>query len=116
MKTTRNITLAIFISILLFSCKEAVKNSNSPVVEITVNQPATKKKKDNTRKIAKVNIKATVNGEDFSLTTYNLLICLVKNLLPSGNKQLHYQYKRFTAPKSKANSPLILKVKTQPYP
>mgnify|MGYP003624360121 FL=1 len=71
MKTTRNITLAIFISILLFSCKEAVKNSNSPVVEITVNQPATKKKKDNTRKIAKVNIKATVNGEDFSLTTYN---------------------------------------------
>ena len=94
MKTTRNITLAIFISILLFSCKEAVKNSNSPVVEITVNQPATKKKKDNTRKIAKVNIKATVNGEDFSLTTY----------------------KRFTAPKSKANSPLILKVKTQPYP
>lgn len=71
MKTTRNITLAIGIGLLLFSCKEAVKNSNNPVVETTVNQPATKKKKDNTRKIAKVNIKATVNGQDFNLTEYN---------------------------------------------
>tara|TARA_R110000868_G_scaffold74718_4_gene216212 strand:- start:987 stop:1616 length:630 start_codon:yes stop_codon:yes gene_type:complete len=71
MKTTRNIPLAIFISLLLFSCKEEVKKSNSPVIETSVPKTVPKKKKENTRKIAKVNIKAIVNGQDFNLTAYN---------------------------------------------
>jgi hypothetical protein len=71
MKTIYNITLVIGISILLFSCKEEVKKSVNPVVETTVPQTATKKKKENTRKVAIVNIEAVVNGENFSLTKYN---------------------------------------------
>lgn len=64
-----------FIAVLLigitFSCKEEVKKSVSPVVKTTVPQTFAKKKKENTRKTAIVNIEAVINGENFSLTKYN---------------------------------------------
>ncbi|WP_273273028.1 hypothetical protein [Maribacter polysiphoniae] len=71
MKTILHLTLAIFISIQLCSCKENAQKNTDVNTNDTVPQSITKEKKENTRKTAIVNIEADISGKKFSLTEYN---------------------------------------------
>jgi hypothetical protein len=55
----------------LFGCKSDIKTSSEETVKTTIPETSKKEKKENTRKTAIVQIDAVVNGENFSLTTYN---------------------------------------------
>jgi hypothetical protein len=55
----------------LFSCKNETKTSSETAVKTTIPEMSKKKRKEDARKTAIVNIEAVVNGENFSLTKYN---------------------------------------------
>lgn len=65
------IFIALFIAFNLNSCKSDTKTITETVVKTTVSESPKKKRNETTRKTANVSIEATVNGENFSLTTYN---------------------------------------------
>lgn len=67
MKTLYKYTILLLIISNLFSCK----NDTKTTVKTTISETPKKKKKEDIRKTAIVNIEAVVNGENFSLTKYN---------------------------------------------
>jgi hypothetical protein len=71
MKTISIITTLILLTLTLFSCKNDTKTSSETTVKTTIAETSKKKKYEDTRKTAVVSIEAAVNGENFSLSTYN---------------------------------------------
>jgi hypothetical protein len=68
-KITYIVTIILITS--FFSCKQNTKKDIDSSVKTSLPEATKSKKKENTRKIAIVNIEAVVNGENFSLTKYN---------------------------------------------
>lgn len=65
---------SIIILLLLFnlvSCKSETKTTNETAVKTAAPETSKKKRNETTRKTANVSIEAVINGENFSLATYN---------------------------------------------